>query len=72
MMNKSEIKLLAIGKGWVVIDKPNGISVHNEPGYDLVSLVTRIIGQDPILSQELHYNASDKISPAHRLDRDTT
>src|SRR3990167_3381286 len=71
-MNKTKIDILAIGKGWIVIDKPNGISVHNEPGRDLVSLVTQIIRDDSTLRQSSFYHELDKISPAHRLDRETS
>lgn len=71
-MNKTKIDILGIGKGWIVIDKPNGISVHNEPGRDLVSLVTQIVRDDSTLRQVLFYHESDKISPAHRLDRETS
>jgi len=71
-MNKTKIDILAIGKGWVVVDKPNGISVHNDPGRDLVSFVTQIIRENSILRQSSFYHESDKISPVHRLDRETS
>lgn len=67
-----KIDILDIGKGWVVIDKPNGISVHNEPGTDLVSLVTQMIRDDSRLRRASLFQNSDKISPAHRLDRETS
>lgn len=68
----TKIDILAMGKGWIVIDKPSGISVHNDPGRDLVSCVTQIIRDDSILRQALFYHESDTISPAHRLDRETS
>ncbi|MBW2641070.1 MAG: hypothetical protein JRE10_13185 [Deltaproteobacteria bacterium] len=34
------ISVLATGKGWLVVDKPAGITVHNEPGRDVCSLGT--------------------------------
>ena len=43
---------------WLVINKPAGISVHNEPGADVCSF----------LQQQL----SSKIYPVHRLDKDTS
>ncbi len=44
--------------GWLVVDKPAGLSVHNEPGKDLISLFTQIIGKP--------------VAPVFRLDQETS
>ena len=66
------IKIIGAGKGWIVVDKPCQVSVHNEPGRDLVSLVSSMVGNDPVLCKETGYSKSSGISPVHRLDRETS
>lgn len=39
MAMASEISIIYIGTGWLVVDKPAGISVHNLPGQDLLSIL---------------------------------
>jgi hypothetical protein len=34
-----QIPVLALGNGWLVVDKPADLTVHNAPGRDLCSLV---------------------------------
>lgn len=48
-------------KNWLVIDKPFGISVHNESG-DVRSL----------LKNQLHKGTFHDIYPVHRLDKETS
>ncbi len=68
----SELKIIASGPGWLVVDKACDMSVHNEPGRDLVSLVRGRIERDPELAQRLAYEKGGIISPVHRLDRETS
>lgn len=56
-----EIPVIAAGEGWLVVDKPCGISVHNDPGRDLCSIVGRAAGPVP-----------RKLHPVNRLDRETS
>ncbi|GAB6094948.1 hypothetical protein JCM14469_12000 [Desulfatiferula olefinivorans] len=60
------------GPGWIVVDKPAGISVHNEPGRDLVSLVADRLRSDSGLADRVGYREGMRPAPAHRLDRDTS
>ena len=57
-----EIPIIATGNGWLVVDKPWGMSVHNDPGADLVSLARRRPGTAGAFG----------IHPVHRLDRETS
>ncbi|MEJ2040304.1 MAG: RNA pseudouridine synthase, partial [Desulfosarcinaceae bacterium] len=60
-MNEAEaspLHIAAHGKGWLVVEKPAGLSVHNDPDRDLISLMARFPGFG------LH--------AVHRLDRDTS
>jgi len=57
-----EIPIIAAGNGWLVVEKPVGMSVHNDPGADLVSLVRRDQGMAGTFG----------IHPVHRLDLETS
>ncbi len=70
MTNKKEktikpiekIHIAARGKGWLCIEKPAGISIHNEPGKDIVS----------ILDTQLFSQNQNLLQPVHRLDKETS
>ncbi len=55
-----------MGRGWLAVEKPAGLSVHNDPGRDLCSLAANLQDRpdwwDPVFG--LH--------PVHRLDRETS
>lgn len=59
-----KIHITARGKGWLCIEKPAGISVHNEPGKDIVS----------ILGAHFPHNNPKQplLQPVHRLDKETS
>jgi 23S rRNA-/tRNA-specific pseudouridylate synthase len=66
-----QVHILRIEKGWLAVDKPCGMSVHNDPGQDLVSFLTQRIGADSLLMDRLGISSSFKVQPVHRLDRET-
>lgn len=66
------LTIIDAGPGWLVIDKPCDLSVHNEPGKDLISLVAQQIAQSPELAERISYQAWNTIGPVHRLDRETS
>jgi RluA family pseudouridine synthase len=60
-----KLHIIHSGNGWLCIEKPAGISVHNQPGSDIVS----------ILSAQLFPGDSQippLLQPVHRLDKDTS
>jgi 23S rRNA-/tRNA-specific pseudouridylate synthase len=61
--------VVGCGPRWLVVDKPCGMSIHNDPGNDLCSLVMAAVraGCLPAVGRDL-----DAIHAAHRLDRDTS
>ena len=67
-----EIPVLAIGKGWLVVDKPAGVSVHNESGRDLCSLAAAIIQNDKSAEGQVGMDPELGVSPVHRLDKETS
>ena len=63
------IAVVACGPGWLVVDKPCGMSIHNDPGRDLCSLALAAVraGRLPVVGHDL-----PAIHAVHRLDRDTS
>ncbi|WP_168196395.1 RluA family pseudouridine synthase [Bdellovibrio sp. NC01] len=55
------LPIIAEGPGWIVIDKPAGVSVHNDP-----QDVTQI------LRKQLKTGTFQDIHPVHRLDKETS
>ena len=66
------IQILAVGKGWLVVDKPAGLTVHNMPGNDLCSLVREMIERSSDARKMIHMEPEFGIHPVHRLDKDTS
>lgn len=55
------LPIIAKGDSWLVIDKPSGVSVHNDPN-DVCQL----------LRKQLAKGSFDDIHPVHRLDKETS
>jgi 23S rRNA-/tRNA-specific pseudouridylate synthase len=66
------IPVLAVGKGWMVVDKPAGMSVHNEPGQDLCSLASEFIQEETSIGEQVEMNPDFGVHPVHRLDKETS
>jgi 23S rRNA-/tRNA-specific pseudouridylate synthase len=64
--------VLACGGGWLALDKPAGVSVHNAPGADLLALAAGALGADPLLAARCAWNPAFGLHPVNRLDRDTS
>lgn len=56
----TDIPILHRAPGWICAEKPHGLSVHNEPGRDLVSILSNQLGHPGLMQ------------PVHRLDRETS
>ncbi|WP_372677429.1 RluA family pseudouridine synthase [Desulfosarcina sp.] len=63
------IPVVACGPRWLVVEKPCGMSIHNDPGRDLCSLALTAVrlGRVPAVDRDL-----SSIHAAHRIDRDTS
>ena len=66
------IGVLAAGKGWLAVDKPAGISVHNAPGRDICSLAAAFIQTEPALSDQIDMDPDFGVNPVQRLDKETS
>ncbi|QTA85645.1 RluA family pseudouridine synthase [Desulfonema magnum] len=69
---RAPIPVLAKGKGWLAVDKPCDISVHNEPGTDLCSILKTYIETTPLFSHALNYEPGFGLHAVHRLDKETS
>ncbi|NNF97927.1 MAG: RNA pseudouridine synthase [Desulfobacteraceae bacterium] len=66
------LPIIELGRGWLVVDKPQGISVHNDPGKDLISILNRRVAADRQLATSLDCDPEFKVNAVHRLDRETS
>jgi RluA family pseudouridine synthase len=66
------IPVLAMGRGWLVVDKPTGMTVHNAAGRDLCSLFFTRIQNDPTLKAQIDMDPDFGTHPVHRLDKETS
>jgi len=53
------------------VEKPPGMSVHNEPGRDVCSAVLACAEKNPALAEQVAFCPDSGIHPVHRLDRQT-
>ncbi|MBF0118445.1 MAG: RNA pseudouridine synthase [Desulfobacterales bacterium] len=68
----NDIPLLAVGKGWLVVDKPHGMSVHNDAGKDLCSLVSAFTQREKDFKKKIDMDSDFGVNPVHRLDKETS
>ncbi|HSB05149.1 MAG TPA: RNA pseudouridine synthase [Thermodesulfobacteriota bacterium] len=66
------ISILSAGQGWLIVEKSSGLSVHEEQGQDLCSLLQSRINTDPELRNKIDWDPGFGILPVHRLDRETS
>ena len=66
------IPVPATGEGWLVVDKPAGITVHNTPGSDVCSLVSAFIRKEPSVIGLEQADPGFSVHPVHRLDKETS
>jgi RluA family pseudouridine synthase len=67
--------LIQAGPGWLAVDKPSGMSVHNDPEgkRDAISLVQEALDIDLDLRRQTGWAQGDPMpSPVHRLDKETS
>ncbi len=67
-----QIPVLASAKGWLAVDKPSGLTVHNDTGRDLCSIAFDYIQKKPLLFKDITLDTDYGIHPVHRLDKETS
>lgn len=63
------IPVVACGRRWLVVEKPCGMSIHNDPGADLCSLVLTAVRAERLPAVD---HGLPAMHAAHRIDRDTS
>jgi len=66
------IPIVAGGKGWLVVDKPAGMTVHNVPGRDVCSLALKYLLKQRPVAAGTDGPLDLSVSPVHRLDKDAS
>lgn len=64
--------VVGTGPGWLAVDKPAGVSVHNDPGRDVCTLVQALLERDRHLAGRAGFTPGNPVHAPHRLDRDTS
>jgi 23S rRNA-/tRNA-specific pseudouridylate synthase len=66
------IPILSGGPGWLIVEKPSGLSVQGDKGQDLCSFLQSRINIDPGLRKKVDCVPGFGVVPVHRLDRVTS
>ena len=64
-----KITVVAGGPNWLVVDKPCGTSIHNDPGKDVCAVVMAALEAGKLAAMGID---ATSIHAVHRLDRDTS
>ncbi len=60
------------GTGWLVVEKPCGMSIHNNPGSDLCSRLSQYLQSDQGRMAAIAFDPQFGLHPVHRLDKETS
>ena len=71
-MTDPPVPIIAHGTGWLLADKPSGLSVHNDPGKDLCSRLMDYLTGDCAYLCKVHLDPEFGLHPVHRLDKETS
>jgi 23S rRNA-/tRNA-specific pseudouridylate synthase len=66
------LPIIGCGPGWLVAEKPAGMSVHNDPHHDLCGVLSAHLQSDKSLSRTLSFDPEYGLHPVHRLDKETS
>ncbi|MBU0544411.1 MAG: RNA pseudouridine synthase [Proteobacteria bacterium] len=67
-----QIPVLASGKGWLIVDKPAGMTVHNKPGMDLCSFALTHVQNETAAREQIDIDPDFGVNPVHRLDKEAS
>jgi 23S rRNA-/tRNA-specific pseudouridylate synthase len=72
MLKQMSVPILAMGNGWIAVDKPCNLSIHNDPGGDLCSILKRDAETRADIRGQLKYDSAFGFHAVHRLDKETS
>jgi RluA family pseudouridine synthase len=64
--------ILEYGPGRLFVNKPQGVSVHNQPGKDLCSLAEAFMCAHTEIQAKTCFDPEFGVNPVHRLDKETS
>lgn len=70
VFSEAPLPVIDRGMGWLVVDKPAGLSVHNDSGKDVCGRLDRFLAGPP--ADAVAYDPAYGVHPVHRLDRQTS
>jgi len=66
------LPVLGFGPGWLVTEKPSGMSTHNDPEHDLCALLKHYLRENDQAACSVALDTNYGLHPVHRLDRETS
>ena len=63
------IRITAVGDGWLAVEKPAGVSVHNDPGGDLRWRLAAQVAADANLRRRIDFDPGYGFHAVGRLDK---
>jgi 23S rRNA-/tRNA-specific pseudouridylate synthase len=72
IINNSDLTIISMDRGWIAIEKPCDISIHNHPGKDLCSIVLSHLKNDSELANYIECDFSYGVHAVNRLDKQTS
>ncbi len=66
----SNLAILTSGDGWLVVEKPAGMSIHNDPGRDLRSLLALQVRRDDHWREAINFDPQYGFNAVGRLDKE--
>jgi 23S rRNA-/tRNA-specific pseudouridylate synthase len=72
IINDIDLTIISVGRGWIAIEKPCDISIHNHPGKDLCSIVLSHLKNDSELAKYSGCDFSYGVHAVNRLDKQTS
>ena len=64
--------ILEYGPGRLFVNKPEGVSVHNQPGKDICSLAEKFVRAHSEIREKTCFDPEFGVNPVHRLDKETS
>jgi 23S rRNA pseudouridine1911/1915/1917 synthase len=66
------VPVIGAGPGWLVVEKPAGMSVHNDPHHDLCAAIKTCLQGDRRLLRRVGMDPAYGLHAVHRLDKETS
>ncbi len=71
-LKQTPVPVIGCGPGWLVVDKPSGVSIHNQPGIDLCAMLSRHLHREKSMETAISYDPAFGLHAVHRLDKETS